>query len=275
MSLQPKTRKYRLSFRNKIDKYKKEPLLLHSAKSDKNFYCDAIKITSFKVETPLIKLASGGPISLLDSLKASHELVTNVWPERVSKITSVLLEQPICFKQHADWAKKHAPSIDQAMVGGFPLEKQSFLKTLELPIRAGKLSSKNESLRHPSLMVSNSSFGTTLSSASVDKVRFGSYGIFFSSFGTISTKFIETIRLIIAKKLKKTGRFWIRVTPDTPVTARSAETRMGRGKGAISHYEAKIRPGQIFLEFSGVQEKNVRQIYSELAKKTAIPIKLV
>ena len=112
-------------------------------------------------------------------------------------------------------------------------------------------------------------------SSAIDKVRFGACGFYFCNSGTITAKFIETIRLIVARKLKKTGRFWIRVCPDTPVTARSAETRMGRGKGAISHYEAKVRPGQMFIEFSGVPEENVRQIYQQVLKKASIPINLL
>lgn len=109
----------------------------------------------------------------------------------------------------------------------------------------------------------------------LDKVRFGNSGIFFCHSGTVSAKFLETTRLAVARKLKKAGRFWIRICADTPVTARSAETRMGRGKGAISHYEGKIRPGQMFLEFSGISKEMVKSIFQELAKKTPITIKLV
>lgn len=108
-----------------------------------------------------------------------------------------------------------------------------------------------------------------------DKLRFGSCGFYFGKTGTVSVKFLETFRLIVARKLKKTGRFWIRLCADTPVTARSAETRMGRGKGAISHYEAKVRPGQIFMEFSGVPLEQLQIVYKELCKKTPVPLHFV
>nr|AOC61506.1 ribosomal protein L16 [Rhexinema sarcinoideum] len=111
--------------------------------------------------------------------------------------------------------------------------------------------------------------------AALDKVRFGTCGFYFCSSGTVSAKFLETIRLEIARKLKKTGRFWIRVCADSPVTARSAETRMGRGKGAISHYEAKVRPGQMFLEFSGISLETIKLIFKKLSKKTPVPVKMV
>lgn len=109
----------------------------------------------------------------------------------------------------------------------------------------------------------------------VERLPFGHYGIFFCNSGTISKKFLETTRLSIAKRLKKVGRFWIRICADTPVTARSAETRMGRGKGSIEYYEARIRPGQTFLEFNGVPKATVDLIYRDLLKKTPIPIRQI
>lgn len=111
--------------------------------------------------------------------------------------------------------------------------------------------------------------------AALDKVRFGTCGFYFCSSGTVSAKFLETIRLEIARKLKKSGRFWIRICADSPVTARSAETRMGRGKGAISYYEAKVRPGQMFLEFSGISLETIKLIFKKLSKKTPVPVKMV
>lgn len=276
MSLQPKTRKYRLSFRNKTDKFKKKPLKLHSAKSDKSFFCDMIKATPYRIAL-YNDTQKANTLFRVNNLKANRELATNVWPERVSKITSALLEQPITPNSMSiKIATIKLPScFTTTGTHSKALKELSFFNTFELTISESKLGNKGEfpAISEPSLPVPY--FAPSLSSASLDKVRYGSYGIFFSNYGSLSTKYIETVRLLIAKKLKKMGRFWIRVSPDTPVTARSAETRMGRGKGAISHYEAKIRPGQMFLEFSGVQEENVRQIYRELTKKTAIPIKLL
>ena len=239
MKYQPKTRKYRFSFRNKVDKkqYKKQVFLIHSAKSDKNFF---LKTRSLGHSLNSAFASGAHPSQTLVT-------ITNIWSERVSKITSTFLQPNACLGK-----------VKNSKQG----QKQNLF-----------FANKSE---QPSLHLTNyPELATTLSSSSMDKIRFGSYGIFFTSFGSISTKFINSTVLFISKKKKKTGRFWCRITADTPVTARSAETRMGRGKGAISGYEAKIRPGQMFLEFSGVKKENINAIYSELAKKTAFSIKLV
>lgn len=107
------------------------------------------------------------------------------------------------------------------------------------------------------------------------KLRFGTYGIDFVKHGTISAKFIDSVRLNISRKLKKTARFWIRLCADTPVTARSAETRMGRGKGAIAFWQSRVKPGQTFVEFSKLNPRTMELIFNDLKKKTPVPIKLV
>jgi len=116
---------------------------------------------------------------------------------------------------------------------------------------------------------------TAVYSSHFDKIRFGSCGIYFQEGGTLSSKSLITARLAVSRILKKNGRFWIRICADTPVTSRSAETRMGRGKGAISHYEAKITSGMVFMEFSGVKIDTLATIFKELTKKTHLRIKYV
>jgi large subunit ribosomal protein L16 len=104
---------------------------------------------------------------------------------------------------------------------------------------------------------------------------FGNYGIAFQSHGKLRSKFIETVRHDIAKMLKKKAKVWLRLCCDTPVTARPVETRMGKGKGAISYYEAKVRPGQIFLEFSGLSQSYAYEILAKVKKKSPLCLKLV
>nr|YP_010733802.1 ribosomal protein L16 [Gayralia brasiliensis]YP_010733831.1 ribosomal protein L16 [Monostroma nitidum]WEG93073.1 ribosomal protein L16 [Gayralia brasiliensis]WEG93102.1 ribosomal protein L16 [Monostroma nitidum] len=157
---------------------------------------------------------------------------------------------------------------------------KSLIKTAELiMVESTKVQQKigclsiNSQIDAPSLFLTNTEFSEK--SSGIDKIRFGDRGFYFCSWGTITAKFIETTRLLIARKLKKAGRFWIRICPDTPVTQGPAETRMGRGKGGITHYEAKIRPGQIFIEFSGVPQANISEIYKQLCKKTPIKMKYI
>lgn len=107
------------------------------------------------------------------------------------------------------------------------------------------------------------------------KLLFGSCGIIFKSHGKLTAKYIETIRLDIAKMLKKKAKVWLRICCDTPVTARPVETRMGKGKGAIAYWEAKVRPGQVFFEFSGLSSKNATQVLKKLQNKSALTLELI
>ena len=109
----------------------------------------------------------------------------------------------------------------------------------------------------------------------VNRLLFGRYGICFRQYSIISSKCAETAKLDIAKSLRKKGRSWIRICCDTPISARPAETRMGKGKGSISHWAAKVSPGQLFFEFSGVSRVQLKEIYQKLCKKSAVSLKIV
>lgn len=103
---------------------------------------------------------------------------------------------------------------------------------------------------------------------------FGTYGFAFETHGTLSAKFIETVRLDIARALKKKAKVWLRLCCDTPVTARPVETRMGKGKGSIAEWQAKVRPGQIFVEFSGLSKAGSRDLLHNVLKKAPLILKL-
>ena len=115
----------------------------------------------------------------------------------------------------------------------------------------------------------------TQSSVSSKKLLFGLYGICAVQYATISAAYIETIKLDIAKILKKKGRVWTRICCDCPVSARPAETRMGKGKGSISHWVAKVRPGQLLFEFSGITKSQLNDIFQKLCKKSSIGLSIV
>lgn len=103
---------------------------------------------------------------------------------------------------------------------------------------------------------------------------FGRHGIVFDVYGSLTAKFLETTRMEVAKIAKK-ARFWLRLCCQTPMTARPAETRMGKGKGAISHWETRLRPGQIWFEFAGLSDAKVSQILIGLQKKSPFRIRLI
>jgi large subunit ribosomal protein L16 len=108
-----------------------------------------------------------------------------------------------------------------------------------------------------------------------NRLLFGPYGICFAQYGTINAKFVDTANLDIAKILRKKGRIWTRVCCDTPVTERPVESRMGKGKGSISYWVAKVQPGQLFFEFSGISLEQLKEIYKKLSQKSGINLKII
>ena len=77
-----------------------------------------------------------------------------------------------------------------------------------------------------------------------NKVRFGAYGMVALEGAHITAKQIEASRRILTRQLKKVGRVWIRIFPHIPVTSKPVEVRMGKGKGAVSHFIAPVKPGK-------------------------------
>ena len=87
-----------------------------------------------------------------------------------------------------------------------------------------------------------------------NNISFGSIGLQAVDCGYITTRQIEAARRVITRTLKRGGKTWIRVFPDKPVTKRPAETRMGKGKGAVDTWVATIHPGRVLYEIDGVPE---------------------
>jgi large subunit ribosomal protein L16 len=75
--------------------------------------------------------------------------------------------------------------------------------------------------------------------------------------------------------MKRRGKVWIRIFPDKPVTQRAAETRMGKGKGAVDHWVAVVKPGRIILEVSGLPEDVAREAMRLASHKLPIKTKMV
>ncbi len=83
-------------------------------------------------------------------------------------------------------------------------------------------------------------------------VAFGEYGLQATSPGWITSSQIEAARVALTRRIKRGGKVWIRVFPDKPVTSTPAETRMGKGKGAVDHWVAVVKPGRVMFEVEGV-----------------------
>jgi large subunit ribosomal protein L16 len=146
-------------------------------------------------------------------------------------------------------------------------------KLFSTDLQSNKNKSLNLGLKCNSIFLKKT--GVALSRPKAKKLLFGRYGICFKQYSIISSKCVETAKLDIAKNLRKKGHFWIRICCDTPVSARPAETRMGKGKGSVSYWAAKVTPGQLFFEFSGVNLVQLKEIYQNLCEKSAIRLKMV
>lgn len=105
-------------------------------------------------------------------------------------------------------------------------------------------------------------------------VLFGTYGVCFEHHGTLTAAYIETVAMEGAR-LRKKGRAWLRLCCNTPVTARPIETRMGKGKGTISYWETKVRPGQVFLELAGISKARLARFMESLRKKCSMRLRLI
>ncbi|MBN1434536.1 50S ribosomal protein L16 [Candidatus Fermentibacterales bacterium] len=84
------------------------------------------------------------------------------------------------------------------------------------------------------------------------ELNFGDYALKAVQCGWLSSRQIEAARRAMTRHVKRGGKIWIRVFPDKPVTSTPAETRMGKGKGAVDHWVAVVRPGRILFELEGV-----------------------
>ena len=97
--------------------------------------------------------------------------------------------------------------------------------------------------------------------------RFGDYGLKALECGWVTDREIEAGRIAITRFIKRSGRIWIRMFPDKPITKKPQETRMGKGKGAPDQWVAVIKPGRILYEMEGVPEKEAREALRLAAHK--------
>jgi len=87
----------------------------------------------------------------------------------------------------------------------------------------------------------------------------GEYGMQALEPAWITSRQIEAIRRTIVRYMRRRGKYWIRIFPDKPVTAKPAETRMGKGKGSVDHWVAVVKPGRVIFEVAGVPEEVARE----------------
>ena len=106
-------------------------------------------------------------------------------------------------------------------------------------------------------------------------LNFGSYGLKSTEPERVTARHIEAARRAITRHMKRQGRVWIRIFPDVPVTAKPVEVRMGKGKGAIDYWAAKVKPGRIMFEIDGVSEEIAREALRLGAMKLPVLTRVV
>jgi len=106
-------------------------------------------------------------------------------------------------------------------------------------------------------------------------VSFGRYAIQATEPGRIKSRQIEAARIAITRHVKRTGKLWIRIFPDKPVTQKPAETRMGKGKGAPEYWVAVVKPGRILFELGGVDADLAREAFRRGQHKLPLATRFV
>ncbi len=106
-------------------------------------------------------------------------------------------------------------------------------------------------------------------------VSFGEYGLQALEPVWLTARQIEAARRTMVRYTKRRGKVWIRVFPDKPYTQKAAETRMGKGKGAVEYYVAVIKPGHVLFEMGGISEEEAFEALRLAGHKLPIRTKVV
>lgn len=107
------------------------------------------------------------------------------------------------------------------------------------------------------------------------ELSFGEFGLQATECGWLDSRQIEAARIAMTRYIKRGGKIWIRVFPDKPLTAKPAETRMGKGKGSPDSWVSVVKPGTILYEMEGVTEEIAREALRLAAHKLPLSTKFI
>jgi len=107
------------------------------------------------------------------------------------------------------------------------------------------------------------------------EISFGSFGLKAMDSVFITSRQIEAARIAATRYMKREGQLWIRIFPDKPITKKPAEVRMGKGKGALDHWVAVVRPGRILFELDGVDQEIAQEALRLAAQKLPVKCKFI
>ena len=106
-------------------------------------------------------------------------------------------------------------------------------------------------------------------------LTYGEFGLIATEPAWIKSNQIEAARVALTRYTKRTGKVWIKIFPDKPVTAKPAETRMGSGKGTLEYWVAVVKPGRVMFEIAGVPEESAREALRLAMHKLPCKCKIV
>ena len=107
------------------------------------------------------------------------------------------------------------------------------------------------------------------------QLNFGSYGLKAVTPERVTARQIEAARRAITRHLRRSGRVWIRIFPDVPVSSKPAEVRMGKGKGSPEYWVARVKPGRIMFEIDGVPWDLAKEAFTLAAAKLPLDTRIV
>ncbi len=106
-------------------------------------------------------------------------------------------------------------------------------------------------------------------------LNFGQFGLKATAPGRITARQIEAARRAMTRHMKRSGKVWIRIFPDVPVSSKPAEVRMGKGKGSPDYWAARVKPGRVMFEIDGVTDEVAKGAFERAAAKLPISTRIV
>ncbi|QMU99258.1 50S ribosomal protein L16 [Borrelia sp. A-FGy1] len=106
-----------------------------------------------------------------------------------------------------------------------------------------------------------------------NKISFGEYGLISLETDFVTSRQIEAARIAMTRRVKRGGKVWIRIFPDIPYTKKPAETRMGKGKGGVDHWNAPVKLGTVMFEMAGVTKELAEEAMMLASSK--LPVKTI
>src|SRR5215469_2176992 len=108
-----------------------------------------------------------------------------------------------------------------------------------------------------------------------NSLNYGEFGLMSLQPGWLTSRQIEAARIAMTRHVKRSGKIWIRIFPDNPITKKPAETRMGTGKGAVEYYVAVVKPGRILYEMEGMTPEMAEHAFKLAQAKLPILTRIV